>query len=211
MLYPGKQYSLTIMKRTPQGVYLADPEEAEEQVLLPGRQVPAGAKPGDELRNVFVYRDSSDRMIATLREPYLTVGHYARLEVLEETEIGYFLDMGLERDLLLPFREAGRKKKPCPGDYVLVQMYVDKSGRLAATMKIPEEKRISAELEADGAAIMRHLTELGGTLGLGDASSPEAVYAEFHISKAAFKRAVGHLYKEGKVRPEKERILLIHP
>ncbi len=209
MLYPGRIYTLKITRRTPQGVYLAIPEEAGEAVLLPGKQVPAGAKPGDTVENVFIYRDSSDRLIATLKEPYITVGHYARLLVRQETGIGFFLDMGLERDLLMPFREASKRTKPREGDYVLVQMYVDKSDRLAATMHIPEEKRTEAELEADGSVILRHLKELGGELGLGDASPPEDIRAEFHISKAAFKRAVGHLYKEGKVRPEKDRLLLL--
>ncbi|MCR4908077.1 MAG: hypothetical protein K5985_04540 [Lachnospiraceae bacterium] len=209
MLCPGRLCNLIVIKRTPQGVYLAESGEAKEKVLLPAKQIPEGAGIGAELENVFLYRDSSDRLIATLKKPFLTVGHYGRLLVREETEIGYFLDMGLERDLLMPFREAAKHPKPEVGDYVLVQMYVDKSDRLAATMRIPEEKRKPAELEADGSAILRRLGEAGGELGLGDASPGEAIYNEFHISKACFKRAVGHLYKEGKVRPEKTRILLM--
>ncbi len=115
-------------------MYLAVPgEEDQERVLLPAKQVPAGSALGDRLE-VFVYRDSQDRMIATVREPKLEMGKAALLTVAQTGKYGAFLDWGLEKDLLLPFREQrGRVQQ---GDQVLVSLYIDKSMRLCATMNV---------------------------------------------------------------------------
>ena len=131
----GKRQTLVIVKEVEIGVYLGQAPEAEkeEQVLLPARQVPAGAKQGDVLE-VFLYRDSQDRLIATTASPALQVGQVALLKVKEVGRIGAFLDWGLEKDLLLPFRE--QTKKLHPGEEILAALYVDKSGRLCATMKL---------------------------------------------------------------------------
>ena len=128
----GKSTELKIKKLTPQGAYLTD---GTGDVLLPSKQVPEGAVTGDSL-TVFLYRDSKDRIISTTREPLIKLGEIARLKVKEMTKIGAFLDIGLERDLLLPFHEM--TKEPEAGDEVLVAMYIDKSGRLCATEKLYE-------------------------------------------------------------------------
>ena len=101
MIELGKKQELTIVKRVDFGVYLADvSESAEEKVLLPAKQVPAGAEVNDKL-TVFVYRDSKDRLIATTKEPMLQVGEFALLTVKQVGKFGAFLDWGLEKDLLL--------------------------------------------------------------------------------------------------------------
>lgn len=129
----GKIQSLEIIKEVEFGVYLADPGEAKEQVLLPKKQVPEGARVGDELE-VFLYKDSQDRLIATTTEPFVTLGGIVRLKVKEVTKIGAFLDWGLAKDLLLPFRQQTRKVQA--GEECLVALYTDKSDRLCATMNV---------------------------------------------------------------------------
>ncbi|MBO6015931.1 MAG: RNA-binding protein [Lachnospiraceae bacterium] len=134
MLRLGEKQKLAIVKQVDFGVYLAqDTAHADERVLLPAKQVPDGAKTGDVLE-VFLYKDSKDRPIATVNEPKLTIGQVARLTVLDTAGVGAFLDWGLEKDLLLPFREQTRKVRT--GDEVLVTLYIDKSSRLCATMKV---------------------------------------------------------------------------
>lgn len=128
----GEYETLTIIKKVEFGVYLAKSREAEEKVLLPKAQVPANAVLGDKLK-VFLYRDSKDRMIATCAEPKLTLGGLAVLTVSQVGKIGAFLDWGLEKDLFLPYKEMNGKVRE--GDEVLVTLYIDKSGRLCASMK----------------------------------------------------------------------------
>ena len=99
MLELGKKQTLTVVKEVDFGVYLGD---GNEKVLLPKKQVPEGTKKGDELE-VFLYRDSSDRPIATVNTPKLMMGEVALLKVSDVTGIGAFLDWGLEKDLFLPF------------------------------------------------------------------------------------------------------------
>ena len=136
MIELGKIQSLAVIRQTPIGVYLnAKNEKNNEDVLLPKNQLPEGLAIGDDIE-VFVYRDSEDRIIATVKKPKITLGELAVLKVVETTSIGAFLDWGLEKDLLLPFKEQeGEVKKN--GEY-LVALYVDKSNRLCATMKIYE-------------------------------------------------------------------------
>ena len=117
------------------GAYLTD---GSEDVLLPRKQVPKDAGVGDAL-SCFVYRDSDDRLIATLQKPLITVGEIASLLVKDVTGIGAFLDCGLERDLFLPFKEQTAKVQK--GRSYPVRMYVDKTGRLAASMRIYEYLR----------------------------------------------------------------------
>lgn len=133
MLLLGEKQELIVVKEVAFGVYLSDTQEGQERVLLPKKEVPQGLKKGDQIR-VFLYRDSSDRMIATVREPALTLGRTAVLKVKEIAKIGAFLDWGLEKDLLLPFRE--QTAKLYPGDKCLVALYLDKSSRLCGTMKV---------------------------------------------------------------------------
>ena len=148
MLEIGKRQLLTIVKKVDFGVYLAKEQEAdpEEKVLLPRKEVPENAQPGDEIE-VFLYRDSKDRMIATVRQPKLSLGEVAVLRVKENGKIGAFLDWGLEKDLLLPFREQVRKVRP--GEECLVALYLDKSKRLCATMKVYHYLRTDSPYEKD--------------------------------------------------------------
>ena len=111
---------------------------SEASVLLPKKQVPEGAKPGDEI-SVFIYKDSEDRLIATTGIPKLSVGETAMLPVKEVAKIGAFLDMGLEKDLLLPFREQTHKVRQ--GESVLVALYVDKSQRPVSYTQLDVYKR----------------------------------------------------------------------
>lgn len=135
MLMLGRKQVLTVVKTVDFGIYLAEKEdrEAKEKVLLPAKQVPAGTKEGDSLE-VFIYKDSQDRMIATTREPRLQVGETGVLKVVQVTKIGAFLDWGLEKDLLLPYHEQTARVHE--GQECLVALYVDKSSRLCATMKV---------------------------------------------------------------------------
>ena len=130
----GEIQKLEIVKQVEFGIYLAESKETmEDRVLLPAKQVPQGAKVGD-LMEVFLYKDSRDRLIATTKRPKLIMGEVALLTVAQMGKIGAFLDWGLEKDLLLPFKQQrGRVRE---GDQVLVSLYVDKSERLCATMNV---------------------------------------------------------------------------
>ncbi len=276
MLKIGETQTLIIEKQVPFGVYLAE-EGGEERVLLPKLQVPAGAAVGDKVE-VFLYRDSEDRMIATCRRPKLQLGQVGWLDVVQVARIGAFLDWGLDKDLLLPFREQPRTRVR-EGQEVLVAVYLDKSGRLCATMNvypylrtdspytagdqvtgtvyetsrnfgafvavdsiysalIPKKElvrdirigetvsaRVTAvkadgkldlsirekgylQMDTDMARILARLQAEGGTLTLSDKSSPEEIREQMGMSKNEFKRAIGHLYKEGKIVIEKDRITL---
>ncbi|MDD6685527.1 MAG: S1-like domain-containing RNA-binding protein [Lachnospiraceae bacterium] len=269
MLKIGCIQNLEIVKMLDFGAYLAENagESRENTVLLPAKQVPEGAEIGTRL-DVFLYRDSEDRLIATTRKPVMEVGGVALLAVKETSRIGAFLDWGLEKDLLLPFHEQTARVKA--GDQVLAALYVDKSGRLCATMKlypylrtdspylpgavlearvyeisenfgvflavedtysamIPRQEAqgsykpgqvirvrvtkvredgkltVSAreksylQMDTDAEQIFRELEQAGGEFPFDDKASPEQIREKFGISKAAFKRAVGHLLKEGKI------------
>ena len=275
MLLLGRKQSIKVIKRVDFGVYLAEKEGAEERVLLPGKQVPEGTKPGDCLE-VFLYKDSSDRMIATTHTPKLELGEIAVLKVSDVTKIGAFLDWGLEKDLLLPFREQTRRVRS--GEEVLVALYEDKSSRLCATMNVYEyldtaspyqkedmvtgtiyetsrefgafvavdnrysgliprreffgnaqigdriEARVTSvkedgrlnlsirkkaylQMDQDAAYVLQVLDEYDGVLPFNDKVSPEIIERELHLSKNAFKRAVGRLLKEGKIEITEKRIL----
>ncbi len=133
MIQLGEIQVLQIAKKVEFGVYLYDGENQEERVLLPGKQVPGGAACGDEIE-VFVYRDSKDRLIATTNRPKITLHGVARLRVAQVGKIGAFLDWGLEKDLLLPFKEQTRRVSA--GEECLAALYIDKSNRLCATMNV---------------------------------------------------------------------------
>lgn len=267
MIELGKKQTLEIVSEKTFGVYLAETDNPEEKVLLPIKQVPAGAVKGDSLE-VFIYRDSSDRLIATTAEPLITLGETATLTVKENGKIGAFLDWGLEKDLLLPFREQTTKVKE--GHSYLVMLYKDKTGRLCATMKLyhhletksPYKKddkvkgtvydtskdfgvfvavdnkysaliprreckrdlTVGTEIEArvtavksdgkldlsirdkaylqmteDADMVYALLDEYEGVFPFTENSPAEIIARETGLSKNAFKRAVGQLYKAGKV------------
>lgn len=139
----GKKVRLMVVKEVEFGVYLGN---SQEKVLLPKKQVPRGIEIGDPVE-VFLYKDSSDRLIATTSEPKITLGELTVLRVVDTGRIGAFLDWGLEKDLLLPFREQTAKIKK--GDEVLVALYIDKSGRLCATMKVYDKLQSDSPYQKD--------------------------------------------------------------
>ncbi len=158
MIELGKRQKLKIVKEVEFGIYLGD---EKEKVLLPKKQVPEGAKKDDELE-VFIYRDSSDRPIATVRTPKLMAGETAVLSVSDVTDIGAFLDWGLEKDLFLPFKQQTAKVKP--GDECLVALYIDKSSRLCATMKVYHHLQTDSPYRKNDTVTGR-VYELSGNFG----------------------------------------------
>lgn len=136
MIELGEWQELVVARSKDFGVYLNDGDKDSESVLLPRKQVPEGLKAGDTI-NVFIYKDSEDRLIATVNKPYITVGEIAPLKVVNITSIGAFMDWGLEKDILLPFKE--QITKVIEGKEYLVRMYIDKSSRLCVSMKIYED------------------------------------------------------------------------
>lgn len=139
----GEKQVLTVVKKVDFGIYLGS---EEERVLLPKKQVPEGIEPGDPVE-VFLYRDSEDRMIATTHEPKITLGKLAVLEVADTNNMGAFLDWGLEKDLFLPFKEQTAKVQK--GSRCLVSLYIDKSSRLCATMKVYHMLRTDSPYKRD--------------------------------------------------------------
>ena len=167
MVQLGKKEQLYLLRKTDFGVYLGKNMEApkEETVLLPKKQVPSDLEEGDKIE-VFLYKDSSDRMIATTNEPAITLGEVGVLKVKEVTKIGAFLDWNLEKDLLLPFKEQIREVKD--GDEVLVRLYVDKSERLCASMKIYDYLEVFGPyVKGDHVkGIVYDITELGAMVAV---------------------------------------------
>lgn len=287
MILLGRMQTLRVVKKTDFGVYLSDqgmepdtsfvPEKNEvvdvPSILLPKAQA-KDLITGDTVE-VFIYKDSEDRPIATTAKPNLAMGEIARLTVKEVTNIGAFLDWGLAKDLFLPFKEQTFRVQK--GDSVLVSLYIDKSSRLCATAKVynalkanspyqredqvsgtvyeiidafgayvavddmfsalipkkelfitlkPGEK-VSArvtkvqpdgrlvlsireksylQMDTDSALIYDALVKAGGFLPYHDKTSPDLIKAKFGLSKNAFKRAIGHLQKEGKLLIEDDGI-----
>ncbi len=282
MLRIGEKQTLVVEKAVPMGVYLKEKETGEQQggseehVLLPRTQVPENAEIGDEVE-VFLYKDSEDRPIATRKEPKLTLHEVGYLTVKDVGRIGAFLDWGLDKDLLLPFHEQPRDQRVQKGQSILCAVYLDKSGRLAATMNVypwlsqdspyhkgdevhgtvyetsenfgrfvavddrysglipkkelvrdlkvgdkvtarvrqvrPDGKidltlrePIADQMNTDAQIIWKRMQENGGSLPFTDKADPELIRSRMQMSKAQFKRAVGHLLKEGKISIEEDGI-----
>lgn len=277
MLRLGEKQNLICIKKVEFGVYLAEEMNSEDKVLLPIKQVPENMEIGDSIE-VFIYRDSKDRIICTTNEPLITIGKPAVLEVADVGRNGAFVNCGLERDILLPFKEQTSRVKV--GDEVLVALYLDKSNRLCTTMKVydhlscqspykkndrvkgfvydvsdrfgvyvavdncfsgripPREyderlkygQQINArvcailedgkldlsmkekayvQMDADAKLIMDMLSSQDGFLPLNDKSDPEKIKKITCLSKNAFKRAVGRLYKLRKINIEETGIRLV--
>lgn len=273
------------------GAYLTDGRG--EDVLLPTRQIPEGCEIGDNVE-VFLYRDSEDRMIATTHTPYITLGQVKRLKVKSVSDIGAFLDWGLSRDLFLPFKEQTVKVQQEKS--YLVRLYEDKTGRLAASMKIASALRpndmykagdhisgvvynvkkdfgvfvavyadnventdnienniekeiafsglihsnevfenlyvgdevtcrvvkaredgkldlamrdkIPQQMEKDAEMVLDIIKSYGGRLPFNDKADAELIKKEFGISKNAFKRAVGRLYKDRLITINEDSIVI---
>ena len=280
----GYMQTLVAVKKTDFGLFLTDIEKKDDknralgdEVLLPKNQVTENMRVGSEIE-VFLYKDSEDRMIATRLVPYIKIGEIKKLRVKEVNKIGAFLDWGLPKDLLLPFKEQIYDIKS--GDEILVTVYIDLSDRLCATMdlysrlsllppyqrddmvkgtvyqvheqfgayvavdnkysalvpkkelhrelkpgdeiearvlEVKEDGKLDLSLrqkayvkmDADSALILDKLKQAGGSLPYQDKSSAEEIKEEFNLSKAAFKRAIGRLYKERVIVIEKDGIRLV--
>lgn len=134
MIEIGKWNTLKVIRSKDFGIYLGEEDSAAaDTILLPRKQVPEGIKAG-AVMEVFIYRDSQDRLIATTNTPLITLGEIRKLRVKNVTSIGAFMDWGLEKDILLPFKEQTSKVEE--GREYLVRMYADKSGRLCVSMKL---------------------------------------------------------------------------
>lgn len=268
MIETGKIQTLRINRITAIGAYLDDGIDEKDVVLLPEKEVSRSARPNDEIE-VFVYRDSKDRLISTTRRPKILLGEIGALKVADITKVGAFMEWGLEKDLLLPYNEQTTKIQK--GRDYLVYLYLDKSDRLCVTMKIypllkvdsphkigewvegyiyqinPElgafvavenmyhglilmkdantdifcgekvyarisevrndgklvlspNKKAYKEIPKDALTLLTKINENQGILPYNDKTSPNVIKKELDMSKSSFKRAVGKLLKEKKVR-----------
>ena len=179
----GEKQVLMMEKEVDFGVYLGT---ESEHVPLPKKQVPRGLEPGDPVE-VFLYKDSRDRLIATTNEPKLTLGGLAILEVIDTGKNGAFLDWGLEKDLFLPFREQTTPVKK--GDSILVSLYIDKSARLCATMKVYEKLSCDSPYQKDD-MVEGIVYELSDRFGV-------FVAVDGKYSALIPKREVYHTYRVG--------------
>ncbi len=274
----GEYNSLTILRATSVGMYLGD--EEGNDVLLPHKYIPENAQIGQNIE-VFIYRDSEDRLIATTLKPLILLNQFAVLEVVAATQFGAFLDWGLEKDLFVPFKEQNHKLQK--GQWVPVYLYLDEqTDRVVASAKvhkyfknldgvnldegqevdllvfektelghnvivnnlykglvyenetfrrlawgditkgfvklIRDEGKIDISLQPLGflktlepnqKAILDKLQKSGGTLNLSDSSVPIEIQEVLEMSKKAFKKAIGVLYKDKKILIKDDSIVLI--
>jgi uncharacterized protein len=129
MIALGKHNVLYVLRKTPPGLFLGDLQGGE--VLLPNKYIPENIDVNDEIE-VFIYKDSEDRLIATTLEPKIYLNEFASLRVKEVNDYGAFLDWGLEKDLMVPYREQMQRMRE--GQDYVVFLYIDEeTGRLAAT------------------------------------------------------------------------------
>lgn len=268
MLNLGEKQTLEVIKKVEFGIYLAEEgTDGKDRVLLPVKQVPEGTEIGDKLE-VFLYKDSDDRLISTTAEPKLMLHQVARLNVKEVSRIGAFMDWGLEKDVLLPFHEQTRRVRS--GESVLCALYIDKSSRLCVTMNVYDYLRTDSpykrddkvsgvvyetsdnfgvfvavddmysaliplkelygdvkigdeitaritnvredgkltlsirektleQMDIDGEKILSEIDAYHGVMPFTDKASPDIIKDKIGMSKNQFKRAVGHLLKEGKI------------
>ncbi|MEI8204687.1 MAG: S1-like domain-containing RNA-binding protein [Bacteroidota bacterium] len=160
MMYLGDYNVLTVIRSTPQGMYLED-EEANE-VLLPNKYLTPQTKEGEKIE-VFVYNDSEDRIIATTLKPKICINEFACLLATDVSQVGAFLDWGLEKDLMVPFSE--QRSKMIQGNYYIVYLLLDeKTNRLIGTAKWNKyiERDTLTIKEGDGVDILIcETTDLG--------------------------------------------------
>ena len=154
----GHYHNLKVDRITPPGAFLTD---GNQDVLLPTKFIPRGTKIGDWL-NVFVYRDSEDRIISTTQKPHATVHEFAYMKVKDANNFGAFLDWGIDKDLLVPFRE--QKNKLRKGQWALVFLYLDeKTDRIAATAKVSKhfKKEMTLNEGDEVNLLITNTTDLG--------------------------------------------------
>ncbi|MDX1347813.1 MAG: S1-like domain-containing RNA-binding protein [Thiomicrorhabdus chilensis] len=271
----GQVNRLKVVKEVEFGLYLDGGDLGE--ILLPNRYVPDSAKLGEKLE-VFVYQDSQDRLVATSEKPLVSVGEVAFLKVNQVNRTGAFLDWGMPKDLLVPFAEQRVPMEE--GRSYCVYVYVDSSGRIAASSKlslflketntdfksgqevsllvasrsnlgytavingthlglihnsdilqplrmgqkmkgyikgIRPDLKINLTLQKQGREgreelaeqILAHLAENQGRSTLTDKSSPEAIFKQYRVSKARYKKTLGQLYKARKIAIEPDHIALL--
>jgi len=272
----GKYIELKILRKTSVGFFLGDKEG--EEVLLPNKYCSENMKPEEELK-VFVYRDSSEKKVATTLIPKISLHEFALLEVSSVSGVGAFLDWGLEKELMVPFREQRQKMEE--GRWYIVYLDPDeKTDRLYASnriekflqneavslsigeevellvlqktdlgysvivnhahkglifenevfqelnigerikgyvKKIREDNKIDISIQplgyknfndANSELIYNTLIEHKGFLPFTDRSTPEEIYSQFGISKKAFKKSIGALYKQRKIDIQSQGIKL---
>lgn len=148
MFQLGRKQELVVVKTVDFGVYLGEDQNAgmDERVLLPKKQVPENCNIGDKIE-VFLYKDSRDRLIATVNIPKLMVGEVGFLKVSQVTKIGAFLDWGLEKDILLPYKEQTRKVRE--GEEVLQHSILIRAADWQLPMNVYEYLRKDSEYKKD--------------------------------------------------------------
>ncbi|HAI39660.1 MAG TPA: GntR family transcriptional regulator [Maribacter sp.] len=275
MIELGRINNLEILRDTSVGLFLGD--EEGNDVLLPNKYVPTGYEIGQKIK-VFCYLDYDERPVATTLEPDIMLGEFRLLQVAEVNEFGAFMEWGLEKHLLVPFREQRVKMKE--GQWYVVHCYLDeRSGRLVASNKldkflsndtvdlkeweqvdlvvtrqtdlgwevivnerhkglvyfnevfkpinigdvipgcvktIRKDNKLDISLQPLGAKVLEPaakkiyevLVENGGFLGLHDKSAPEEIRDAFQMSKKTFKKGLGTLYKDRKIKIESDGITL---
>lgn len=276
MIELGRINNLEILRDTSVGLFLGD--EEGNDVLLPNKYVPTGYEIGQQIK-VFCYLDYDERPIATTLEPDIMLGEFRLLQVAEVNEFGAFMEWGLEKHLLVPFREQRVKMKE--GQWYVVHCYLDqRSGRLVASNKldkflsndsvdlkvweqvdlvvtrqtdlgwevivnerhkglvyfnevfkpinigdvipgcvktIRKDNKLDISLQPLGtrvlepaaAKIVEVVKEHGGFLDVHDKSAPERIRDIFQMSKKTFKKGLGTLYKNRKIKIEPNGITLI--
>ena len=277
MIEIGKYNRLRVLKIVDFGLYLVD-EEHSEEILLPIKYIPKDTEINDWL-NVFVYNDSENRPIATTLEPYGEVGDFVFLKTIDVSELGAFVDLGIAKDVFVPFREQLERMEA--GRWYIIYLYIDeKTGRIVGTnkwlkkinkendsltegksvdlliaertelgykaiinnaylgliyhneifedirigeikkgfiKKIREENKIDLSLQLSGyenivssnTGFLEQLEANQGVLNFGDKSTPEEIYSHFKMSKKAFKKLIGGLYRDGIIQLEENKIKLI--
>lgn len=188
------QYSrLKIARITPSGAFLAS---EEGDILLPGKFIPEGARIGTELE-VFVYLDSEDRPVATVQKPFAVVGDFALLTVKDtNAKVGSFLDWGLDKDLLLPFSEQLAPVKK--GEQVLVYLYQDASGRIAASARLDRFLKPADASLAEGDAVdlfVYAYTDLGAKVVVNNRYTGVLFRNELYAKPRAGEKLRGYIKK----------------
>jgi hypothetical protein len=266
MIKIGKTNNLKVVKKVDFGLYLDGGESGE--ILLPKRYVDESMEVGDDL-DVFIYCDSEDRLVATTEKPLIEVGEFGLLKAVEVNRVGAFMEWGLQKDLLVPFREQSQEIR-VGGSYVVYAFLDNATKRIVGSTKlnkyvgnriprysegdtvdilavhktdlgykvivdnlfwgmiynndlfdplspgdrilayvktVREDGKIDVTLRERGGErvfqlanrIMGYLREAGGGMTLSDSSSPDEIKAVFQCSKKDFKKALGYLYKKGKI------------
>jgi len=275
MIELGRINNLEILRDTSVGLFLGDDEGND--VLLPNKYVPANYEIGESIK-VFCYLDYDERPVATTLEPDIMLGEFRLLQVAEVNEFGAFMQWGLEKHLLVPFREQRDKMKE--GQWYVIHCYLDeRSGRLVGSNKldrflsndsvdlkeweqvdlvvtrqtdlgwevivnerhkglvyfnevfkpinigdvipgcvktIRKDNKLDISLQPLGSKVLEPaakkiyevLKENGGFLGLHDKSAPEEIRDVFQMSKKTFKKGLGTLYKERKIKIEPDGITI---